>query len=169
MNKYKILSFIILLLLLGYFYYVYNQNKKESQTAVISPQFEKIVTNKQSEIVIPIMIDTQGRTINALELHLKYDPEYLEVLSLSKEPSFIKLWIKDEPKFSKENGEISFAGGLPNPGFNGRDVVGSVKLMALKTGKTEISYNSKTRILLNDGKGTSLPLTVKPIIIQIKE
>jgi hypothetical protein len=120
------------------------------------------------KITLPIFIDTSGLIINAAEVYLKFDPATLKVESASKENSFFQLWITDEPKFSNDKGEISFAGGLPKPGFQGRGQIGSVNIIPLKSGLQTLSFDQKSRILLNDGVGTEAPLKLEPIKIKVK-
>jgi hypothetical protein len=120
------------------------------------------------KVTIPIFIDTAGATINAAEMYLTFNPNELRVDSISKEPSFFVLWIKDQPAFSNETGTISFAGGLPTPGFSGKGQVGSVTIIAKKHGTIKLTFDPKTRILLNDGIGTVVPLRLLPITLRAK-
>lgn len=116
-------------------------------------------------VTIPIYIDTGSDTINAAEVYLTFDPSVIAVDSVAKDPSFFQLWITDQPAYSNETGTLSFAGGLPSPGFKGRGQVGSVTLHFLKHQAASLTFESKTRILKNDGQGTAVPLIVRPIII----
>ena len=120
------------------------------------------------KISIPIEINTQDKTINAAEAYLTFDPKAIRVESVSKSDSFFTIWITDEPKFSNEKGEISFAGGLPNPGFKGKGVIGSVEITPLKTGWQTLTFDARTRLLLNDGLGTESPLEKELIRIKVK-
>lgn len=119
-------------------------------------------------VTIDINIDTRTRNINAAEVYLRYDPKMIKVISAEKEGSFFQLWIPDEPKFSQKSGTISFAGGLPTPGLTGKGKIGSVKAKLIKRGETKIYFLQKSRMLLNDGKGTSTPLLMNPISVTIK-
>ncbi len=136
----------------------------EKNSAHISAEIKQPVKIGE-KIQVPIFIATGNNTINAAEIYLNFDPNKLQIIEVSKNNSFFQLWIKDEPKFSNEKGEISFAGGLPQPGFKGKGQVGEITLVIQQSGRNEISFDSKTRILLNDGKGTALPLDLKPIKI----
>ncbi len=127
---------------------------------------EKIAS--EEKIHIPIFINTQKYIINAAEIYLRFDPSELQVVSVSKENSFFQLWITGEPKFSNETGEISFAGGLPTPGFSGKGQVGAVEIVAKKPGRHQLSFDGRTRILLNDGLGTAIPLNLRPIKFKVK-
>lgn len=120
------------------------------------------------QVEVPIFIDTQGRNINAAEVYLNVDPTKVRIDGVTKNNSFFTLWVKDQPSFSTADGTVSFAGGLPTPGFSGRGQIGTVKLTILSSGNRRLRIDPKTRILLNDGKGTSIPLLMDPITIRGK-
>ncbi len=155
---------IILVSGLGWWYIAYSQNH---HLATITTDVTKHVTVSQ-EVTIPVVISTNNETINAAEIYLTFDPAKVEVKSVSKDGSLFQIWITDEPKFSNQLGTISFAGGLPTPGFKGRGRVGTVSLVAKHSGLAVLTFDKKTRILKNDGLGTAIPLKLDPIIIQAK-
>lgn len=156
---------VIVLIVAGFGFWRYNNRVR---VATLTAEINSTPTLNQT-LDLPIMIDTAGATINAAEIYLKFDPAAIRVEAVTKDNSFFQLWITDEPKFSNESGEISFAGGLPKPGFSGRGQIGSIKIIPLKTGQAEISFESKTRALLNDGKGTAIALELPPIQLEIKK
>lgn len=116
--------------------------------------------------VIPISLDTAGQTINAAEVFLSFDPQSVRIDSVSKDGSILRFWITDEPKFSNVSGVISFAGGLPTPGFRGNGMIGTIAFTLLKPGPALLHFQSKSRVLLNDGKGTSVALTQDDLHLQ---
>lgn len=115
-------------------------------------------TAKTSTHLLPISVDTAGQTINAAEVYLSFDPKAVRIDSVSKEGSIFTFWITDEPKFSNALGVISFAGGLPTPGFRGTGTIGSIGYTLLKPGTVFLHFQPRSRVLLNDGKGTSFAL-----------
>lgn len=133
---------------------------------VAGDYFGQFKTNQK--VTIPIVLDTKEETINAAEVYLAFHPEEIRVGSVSRDNSFFRLWITNEPKFSNEDGQISFAGGLPSPGFKGKGVIGLITITPLKKGTFNINYDSKTRVLLNDGKGTKLSVRLNPIKIKVQ-
>lgn len=169
-RKFKIKKIFLTALLVAlaisvfYAYRIYIRMPKKATIAAEMPLSIKV----NQKMKLPIFIDTAGLTINAAEVYLKYDPTALKVETVSKENSFFQLWITGEPKFSNDNGEISFAGGLPKPGFQGRGQVGEVVITPLKNGVQTLSFDQKSRILLNDGVGTESPLRLEPIKIKVK-
>ena len=115
---------------------------------------------------VPIILDSGNQTINAAEVFIHFDPQIIQVESISKDNSIFQIWITDSPSFSNTTGEISLAGGLPNPGFKGRGTVGRLKLRLLKQGVAKLQFLSRSRVLLNDGKGTSVPLVQDDITLR---
>jgi hypothetical protein len=118
---------------------------------------------------IDLNLDSKTYNINAAEVYLDYDPQFLEIQSIDKIKSIFKLWIEDEPKFLNKEGVISFAGGIPTPGFTGKGIIGTIRVKFKKTGKTSIQFDKRSRMLLNDNNGTSLPLSLEPINLDVKE
>lgn len=167
-NRYKkfIFSAIIVLMILTAFWLTW-RNFHQPKTPTVWGELNQSVKQNQ-KIFIPIFVNTEDKTINALEVYLKFDPNELRVESVSKDNSFFQLWIKDEPKFNNDKGEISFAGGLPNPGFKGTGQIGSIEITPLKAGLLTISFDGRTRMLLNDGVGTESALISQPIKIRVK-
>ena len=162
----KIIVLIITLILIIGIVLVAFWRYNKAEDATVKLDIPKTV--KIGEMLdVPVKIDTAGKTINAAEVYLTFDPEAMKVESLSKENSVFELWITGEPKFSNEKGEISFAGGLPTPGFSGEGQIGSVKITLLRSGKQQIKFDSRTRALLNDGQGSALPLNLDTIVVKV--
>jgi hypothetical protein len=144
-------------------FWCYNR-AKEATIALVAPKIVKV----GEEIKIPVEINTAGESINAA-VYLKFDSNNLEVISLYKDDSIFELWVTDEPKYSNEKGEISFAGGLPTPGFSGIGQIGVIGLQAKKQGDFTIEFDKKSRALLNDGYGTEIGLRLDPITIRARK
>lgn len=157
------ITICLLLLIITTGFFVSQNSKRAVITANIPSQ---ILQNQATKI--PVIIDTKDHIVNAVEIYLNFDPSALKVESVSKNDSFIQVWITDQPAFSNTTGAISFAGGLPTPGFSGRGTVGSVVLTPLKAGSHRLTFDTKTRILLNDGLGSSVALRMRPIVMSVK-
>lgn len=121
------------------------------------------------EIRVPLRISTTV-PMNAAEFYFSFPEELVEVKRIDRADSFFALWIKDQPAFNNETGELSFAGGLPKPGFVGEDgLVATVYLTPKKRGQGIITLDQqKSRILANDGLGTKIEATFDPISFTIK-
>jgi hypothetical protein len=125
---------------------------------------------KQSETFdVPLRISTTT-PMNAAEFYFSFPAELVEVTEISQTGSIYSLWIKDQPAFDNALGELSLAGGLPKPGFVGRNgLIATVKFKAKKRGDGVITLDqNKSRILANDGLGTKIEATFEPVTLTVK-
>jgi len=108
-----------------------------------------------------INLDTEGEYINAVEAHIEYPQDVLEVRDFSKGNSILSLW-PEEPVY--ENGELSFVGGVP-AGYIGEDgVLGKIIFYVKQVSSdivAEVKYVEGSKALLNDGAGSQAGLTTK--------
>ncbi|MFC1789498.1 cohesin domain-containing protein [Patescibacteria group bacterium] len=111
-----------------------------------------------------VILNTQEDLINTIEIGLKFDSKSLELMSIAKGGSIITLWIQD-PDVDK-NGVVSFVGGIPR-GFKGEGQLVSLYFKAVKSGIAQISFQDNSKILLNDGFGTSISPDFQSIDITI--
>lgn len=103
---------------------------------------------------VAVVVNTQGKPINAAEGTIKFNPNELSVVSLNKSGSIFNLWVA-EPSFSNTAGTISFSGGLPS-GYTGS--VGTILNVTFRTkgsGPSKVSFTNGS-VLANDGKGTNV-------------
>src|SRR3989338_10426288 len=70
-----------------------------------------------------IWLDTQGNSINAVDITVSYD-QAVEVLSAEKNDSILNLWV-EEPSFSDTTRRAKFTGGRTG-GFEGRGIIGQL-------------------------------------------
>jgi hypothetical protein len=126
------------------------------------------VVSASQQFTVPLKVDTAGQAINAAEVSIHFDPKKLQVVSVNKDNSFFQLWIDNQPSFSNDTGDITFAGGIPTPGFTGAGTIGSVTFQPKLPGATQLTYDEKSRMLLNDGVGTAVTLLLAPTQLVIK-
>jgi len=107
-----------------------------------------------SSFMIEIRLDSKSEEINTVEGNLNFPPELLEIVDFSKGGSILSFWAK-EPFL--ERGEISFLGGIPG-GFRGEGSILKINFLAKEIGKADILFTGDSKVLLNDGKGTSAKL-----------
>ena len=112
-------------------------------------------------ITVKIRIDTEGDSINAVDLGVIY-PANLSVKNISKAGSVIQLWVK-EPS---HNGNVIFlSGGLPGGVKSSNALVATVVFEARSIGSGALGLSPQSAALLNDGAGTAASVTlVSPII-----
>lgn len=133
---------------------------------------EKATFSKDDTFRVQVRIDTDtGECINAAEVVLNYPEEVMEAIDVSKGESIFTLWV-EEPQINKDEGRISFAGGIPG-GYCGRiagdpgltNVIATLifqpKINDTESVTVPVEFNeNQTSVLLNDGRGTEAPLDV---------
>ncbi len=130
---------------------------------------------------VEIRLDTQGETINAVEVNLSFDNDVLEFKDFSQGNSILTLWT-EKPRVS--DNIISFSGGVPG-GYWGKDgLLGKLALQARGTtqiatpqpsdegegqaqNNAEIKFLEGSRVLLNDGLGTLAKLETRGVVFEI--
>ncbi len=104
---------------------------------------------------VKVLVDTNGKVINSANGVIQFPSDLLDVLSISKSSSIFSLWVED-PKFSNSVGQITFNGGLPNPGYIGNNgEIISIVFKAKKQGVASILFLD-VAVLANDGLGTDI-------------
>ncbi len=104
-------------------------------------------------ISIRFAVNTGDDQINLVEATISFSNN-LEVTSISKQDSIIKLWF-NEPTFSNAERKIYFSGGIPNPGFKGLGRLLIINFKAKIPGSAWIMISS-AQVLANDGFGTNI-------------
>lgn len=109
---------------------------------------------------IDIDIDTSV-PVNAMSATITFPSDLLEVVSMSKEHSFIDLWT-EETVIDEESGMVHWSGGtLRKGGLVGTSTALSLRVRAKKPGTAEIAFKD-AQILASDGRGTSVETVAKP-------
>ncbi len=138
------------------------QDISKKQTAavlILTPQTEKIYVGET--LSATLVLDTSGKPVNMVEVRIIFPADKMEVTSLSKVDSIISLWV-DEPAYSNATGTITFSGGLPTPGFQGR--AGKLLIVTFKVkdaGEALINIEDAS-VLANDGLGTDVLVETRP-------
>ena len=104
---------------------------------------------------VSLNVGSSDQAINAVSGTVSFPANLLEVVSIQRAGSVIGFWVQ-EPAFSNANGQVSFEGVIPNPGFTGAaGKIVSVTFRVKKTGTAELAYQSGS-VLANDGLGTEV-------------
>ncbi len=101
-----------------------------------------------------VVMNTQGKPVNAADAQLTFNPKELSVVSVNRSSSVFNLWTL-EPTFSNSAGTISFGGGSPT-GYTGNN--GNIMTVTMRTvgaGTPKINFKSGS-ILAADGLGTNV-------------
>jgi type II secretory pathway pseudopilin PulG len=141
-----------------------SKNSTFAATLQVSPASAKISVG--NIVSVKFTVNTEGKSINNVDGIALFPADLLEVISVSKGSSIFTLWVED-PKFSNSIGQITFNGGVPNPGYNGNNgEIVSVTFKAKKQGIANILY-SDSAVRENNGLGTDILSTRLPATIQI--
>lgn len=101
-----------------------------------------------------VVINTDGKSVNAADGQLSYNPKEISVVSVNRASSIFNLWTL-EPTFSNTTGSITFGGGSPSgyKGTNGN--IMSITFRALGAGSPKVIFKGGS-ILAADGLGTNI-------------
>jgi hypothetical protein len=106
--------------------------------------------------------------INAMGVSIIYPQDSLEVVSLSKERSFLNLWTQDTT-LKEGIGELDFSGGTTQSGgVTGTSTALTLTVRAKKAGSATISVDN-VEVLAADNKGTALENASRSITFDIDE
>ena len=112
------------------------------------------VYQSNKTFTVRVVVNTQGKPVNAAEGTLSFNPRELSVVSVNRSSSIFNLWVT-EPTFSNSAGTVSFSGGNPMGYTGGSGNIMNVTFQAIGSGSTKVSFSNGS-VLANDGKGTNI-------------
>ncbi len=112
---------------------------------------------------VDVRIDTEGETINALDLGIIYPP-LVNVAGINKTGSAIQLWVF-EPNFTSTG--IFLTGGNPSGISGSNKIIARLSLQAKAIGDGIFQLSPNSTVLLNDGQGTQAKLRISNPAIHI--
>ncbi len=135
--------------------------------AVLSPSVSGTTAALGSVITVDVLLDSQGDVINAVEAVLRYDPDQLLVLDVSRGKSFLTLWA-EEPHLVRP-GEIALAGGIPDGSLVVGGNVVSLTFKTLRTGPVIVQVDStRSGVYRHDGFGSPASLETPPLSLTVE-
>ncbi len=105
-----------------------------------------------------VIVNTDGKSVNAAEGTLSFNPRELSVVSVNRSGSIFNLWVT-EPTFSNSAGTISFSGGLPSGYTGSAGTIMNVTFRAAGAGTARVNFKNGS-VLANDGRGTNILTTM---------
>lgn len=115
---------------------------------------------------VSIFLDTQGQTINALDIILRFSPHQLQVVSPAVGRSIVGVWTAS-PSFNNATGEIRLQGGIPGGINTSQGLVSTITFRARQIGQAALRFDENSKVLLHDGRGTDVLRNVQGAIYQI--
>ena len=126
--------------------------------------FVSLVAHAAVITVLPgaINIDTQGQSVNAIELHLSFDPGAVSLQNLNTGGSIVNFWIQS-PAISDQNGTLDLSGIIPGGVTTASGTIVSYLTVPIRPDVLTQFKVVSARVLLNDGKGTEAAVSVVTI------
>lgn len=116
------------------------------------------------EFFVPIILDTQGESVNAIEGNLAFPHSLLEIVDIESGDSIINFWIEKPQRQGAE--KIIFSGITPGGFVGAKQNIFTVVFRAKELGLGNI-HGSKFQVLRHDGMGTALPLEINTAWVQV--
>jgi hypothetical protein len=115
------------------------------------------------EATVNVMMDTKDMTVSAVELHMVFPKDLLEVKSI-KAGNYLPVELQ---KAKVNASDLSLTlGSSPTDPKKGKGTLATLVVKALKSGKAELAFASNTRIAAI-GQAQSVVSTMKPLILGI--
>jgi len=154
--KFLVILNLLLLVLSG----VPQKAGAESATLSLSPGSGSFFVG--STFDVSVFLNTEGNSINAVQIDIKFPPELLQVVTPTAGKSFIAVWA-DQPFFSNKDGLIALKGGVLSPGINTlAGLVSTITFRVQAPGTAKVYLLDSSKVLLADAQGTNILKTSVP-------
>lgn len=107
-----------------------------------------------SAFTASVIINTDGKSINAADGQITFNPRELQVVNVGRGGSIFNLWT-EEPTFSNSAGTISFGGGSPSGYKGAAGNIITITFRPLAAGNPKVNFKTGS-ILAADGMGTNI-------------
>lgn len=104
---------------------------------------------------VSLFLDTQGESVNALDVSLQFPPDKLQLISPSTGNSLIGIWAA-QPRFNNVSGRVDLVGGIPGGVTASNGLVTKLTFRVKSVGTALVKILDNSKVLLNDGKGTDV-------------
>jgi len=104
---------------------------------------------------VSLLLDTNGKSVNAIAVALQFPADMLQVVSPSTGQSIIGVWTA-APKFNNLTGKIELQGGIPGGITASSGLVTTLTFRVKSVGQAIVKFLDGSKILLNDGLGTNV-------------
>ena len=101
-----------------------------------------------------VIVNTEGKPINAAEGTVKFNPAEITVVSVNRTGSIFNLWVT-EPTFSNSAGTISFSGGMPSGYTGSAGTIFNITFRTTNASNAKVNITNGS-VLANDGMGTNV-------------
>src|SRR3989338_4324196 len=106
-----------------------------------------------STFSVPVYVNTEGESINAIEIEGKFPEDKLQIISPSAGQSVITLWA-EQPTYNNRNGTFSLQGLISDGLVAQKGLVTTLAFRVKAPGDAYIKFLGETKVLKHDGLGT---------------
>ncbi len=145
------LSTLSTIFLLSLFLSFFTPLLSNASTLSISPSSGTFSVG--STFNVSLLLDTKGKSINALQVFLSYPTDKLQIVSPSVGQSIIGVWTVS-PKFNNSTGILDLRGGIPGGITASSGLLTNITFRVKAVGQAVIKYTDGSRVFLDDGKAT---------------
>lgn len=127
-------------------------NPVEASTFSITPSSGTYSVGSTFDVTV--VLDTQGQSVNAIQMQLAFPPDKLQLVSPQVGNSIIQIYTTP-PRYDNALGTVSIVGGIPN-GINvSSGLVAKLTFRVRSLGTATMRFTGESQALLNDGQGTN--------------
>lgn len=124
----------------------------EAATFSVTPQAGTYSVG--STFDVSIILDTQGQSINAVQMQLAFPADKLQLVSPQVGNSIIEIYTTP-PRYDNQAGTVDIVGGIPN-GINvSSGLIAKLTFRVRSLGSANLRFAGESQALLNDGQGTN--------------
>jgi len=146
-------NFFLILFLLPITLLLSVPNKVRAATISISPASN--IFSVDSTFDAQIMLDTEGQSINAVDIYIIFPADIVQVISPTMGKSAINIWTSPI-KYDNQKGEIILRGGIPEGINTSHSLISTISFRVRQAGTATIKFQGDSKVLLNDGRGTDV-------------
>ncbi len=152
--------------LLGTSIFILGISTAHAATLFLSPKTPELKIGQNFDLEVRVNSEDQG--FNAAQATIDFPKDILEVKSLdySPEATIFNFWL-EEPKFSNDEGKITFIGGTTNGVVGASIQILKIIFTAKGSGEADIAV-SDAAITASDGSGTNILSTIETARFTIK-
>lgn len=138
-----------------------------AQAAVVGPAETTVSVAPGATAAVTILLDTQGESVNALQLTVTYPTELLDVVSVDQARSPFSLTV-EAPAVNARLGTVTLVAGVPSGVVISNAPVLTLVVRGKTQGEGTIGVNlARSSLALADGQGTRATMTEKKVSITV--
>ncbi len=104
---------------------------------------------------VSLFLETNGKSVNAVEIYLKFPPDKLQLVSPKISQSIVNIWAS-QPSLDNRTGVIKLEGVIPGGISASGGLIAKFTFRVKSVGSAILKFLDDSRVLLNDGLGTDV-------------